>query len=317
MTVAVGRVLITNDDGVDSVGLMALADAASVLWSVVIVAPSSDRSGSAAAIGPLGRGPVTRIELPDRSDVEMYAVDAPPSVAVLAAHAGAFGEPPMAVLSGVNFGANVGRGVMHSGTVGAALTAASLGMTAVAISVEPPEDRSLPPDWALAASLAVSQLRAMLEHGSILAANVNVPCQPISQTLTAATLAPSGRVTAAVEGGTLSFELVVSSDAAADAGTDAALLAAGHPTVTMLDPLGGSDAPIASTRMDAIPSSHESDNVDVTGRTEPRREVQVDDAPDPKLVASSPQRGPFDGLAPGNSVDDESSPEAVEPNEPA
>lgn len=92
------RVLVTNDDGVSAPGLGALASAAILLGhDVVIAAPSSDRSGSGAAIGPV-RGPhpirQVTVELPQVGRTRAFAVDAPPALAVLLAAQGAFGSPP-------------------------------------------------------------------------------------------------------------------------------------------------------------------------------------------------------------------------------
>jgi 5'-nucleotidase len=124
------RILVTNDDGVDAPGIKALA-AALVAdgHDVTVVAPSGDRSGSGAAIGKLfGTEPpeVVRHVWADLPGVPVHALDAPPATVVLGATLGAWGDPPDLVASGINPGANTGHLVIHSGTVGAALTAAGL-----------------------------------------------------------------------------------------------------------------------------------------------------------------------------------------------
>ena len=122
------RILVTNDDGVDAPGIKPLAVAlAADGHDVVVVAPTSDRSGSGAAIGKLfGTEPpeIVRHVWPELPGVAVHALDAPPATAVLGAALGAFGDPPDLVASGINPGANTGHLVIHSGTVGAALTAA-------------------------------------------------------------------------------------------------------------------------------------------------------------------------------------------------
>ena len=67
--------------------------------------------------------------------VEAYGLDASPALSVIAGALGAVGPKPDLVLSGINHGVNVGRSVLHSGTVGAALTASQLGISALAVSL--------------------------------------------------------------------------------------------------------------------------------------------------------------------------------------
>lgn len=134
------KVLVTNDDGVGSAGLHALARAlVDDGHDVVVVAPDGDRSGSGAAIGQLHADDhidAERVELPGLAGVPAYAVDGPPGLCVLAARLGGFGDPPDIVVSGINPGCNTGRAVLHSGTVGAALTAANFGVRGLAVSID-------------------------------------------------------------------------------------------------------------------------------------------------------------------------------------
>jgi 5'-nucleotidase len=134
------KVLVTNDDGVQSTGLHVLArtlvDAG---YDVVVAAPDGERSGSSAAIGHIGVGtPIAAdpVALPLLDGVACYAVDGPPGLCVLAARLGGFGDPPDLVVSGINPGCNTGRAVLHSGTVGAALTAANFGVSGLAVSLD-------------------------------------------------------------------------------------------------------------------------------------------------------------------------------------
>ena len=94
-----------------------------------MVAPTDDRSGAGASIGRLHGGgppPVERRVWDELPDLSVHAIDAPPATAVFAACLGAFGDLPDLVASGINPGANTGHLVLHSGTVGATLTAAGL-----------------------------------------------------------------------------------------------------------------------------------------------------------------------------------------------
>ena len=128
------RILVTNDDGIDSIGLHILARALTERGEVVIAAPDQEYSGAGASLGPLHllqpeihRAAVDRIE-------QAWAVTGPPALCVMFARLGAFGPPFDLVVAGINPGANVGRAVYHSGTVGAALTARTGGISGLAVS---------------------------------------------------------------------------------------------------------------------------------------------------------------------------------------
>jgi len=133
------RILVTNDDGIDSIGLHVLVRAMCRLdgdHEVVVAAPDTEYSGAGASLGALHlirpEVRVARIEGCTASAV--WAVTGPPALCVMFSRLGAFGEPFDLVVSGINPGANVGRAVYHSGTVGAALTARNGRVSGVAIS---------------------------------------------------------------------------------------------------------------------------------------------------------------------------------------
>lgn len=169
------RVLVTNDDGVEAPGLHALATAiAAVGHEVVVVAPSGERSGSGAAIGRLHRsGPIawTAITWDEPAGISVHSVDVPPAAAVYAGCLGAFGAAPDLVASGVNPGLNYGHLVLHSGTVGAALTASVLGISALAVSIAWDEQF----EWGTAAGLAADALPWLAAAPSGTVLNLNVP----------------------------------------------------------------------------------------------------------------------------------------------
>ena len=128
------RILVTNDDGIHSDGLRTLAIAMRKFGDVTVVAPDDEYSGASAALGALHNmhPEVHQITLEGLDQV--WAVSGPPALCVMFARLGAFGPPFDLVVAGINPGVNVGRSVYHSGTVGAALTARSGGMSGVAIS---------------------------------------------------------------------------------------------------------------------------------------------------------------------------------------
>ena len=126
--------MVTNDDGIDSVGLHVLARAMRRHGDVVVVAPDREYSGASAAFGALHLiQPEVHEARVDGIDTS-WAVSGPPALCVMFARLGAFGAPFDLVVSGINPGANVGRSVYHSGTIGATLTARNGGIPGVAVS---------------------------------------------------------------------------------------------------------------------------------------------------------------------------------------
>ncbi len=234
------RVLVTNDDGIESAGLVALAGCAVDLgWQTIVAAPAAESSGTSAGLSAAGderQVVVERRELAGLRGVEGYAVAAHPGLIVLIACHDGFGARPDLVLSGVNRGANVGRAVLHSGTVGAALTAGINDARAVAVSLD--VDDGEEPSWDTAAEVMSGILPAVarLDGGTVVNVNVpNVPAGGIGPPRWAR-LASFGRVQSRfnhVRDGVIEIATVVV-DGELEPGTDAALLAAGHATITPL-----------------------------------------------------------------------------------
>jgi 5'-nucleotidase len=135
-----GRILITNDDGIDAPGIRSLTRAVvRAGYDVVVAAPLKEASGSSAAMTAVhqdGKIVVERRELPGARDVPAYAVAASPAFIVLLALREAFGAAPDVVVSGINRGANAGAAVLHSGTVGATLTGSHAGLHGLAVSLD-------------------------------------------------------------------------------------------------------------------------------------------------------------------------------------
>ena len=112
-----------------------------------------------------------RHEVDGAPNVEAYGLAAAPALCVITALRGGFGPAPDLVLSGINLGVNVGRSVLHSGTVGAVLTAAQLGRSGLAVSLQAKGD--LP--FATAAEAAVALLPALIDAPTRTSWNLNVP----------------------------------------------------------------------------------------------------------------------------------------------
>jgi 5'-nucleotidase len=205
---------------------------------LVVAAPLSDNSGAGAAIGPVHlTGGVTfqRVELEGLAGVPAYGLDGPPALAVLVARLEGFGPTPELVASGINPGNNTGRAVLHSGTVGAALTAANLGLSGIAISVGF-EDET--PRYDTAAPLAVAAVTWLADAPAGTVLNVNVPGVSLDGLagVSEAALAPFGTVRTVIVGADDGrFELEMQPvEVELPVDSDTALIAAGHVTVTSL-----------------------------------------------------------------------------------
>lgn len=128
------RILVTNDDGIDSVGLHVLARRMALHGEVVVVAPNAEYSGASASLGALHLiQPEVRHETIS-GVTQAWSVTGPPALCVFFARMGTFGSPFDLIVSGINPGANVGRAVYHSGTIGAALTGRNGGVSGIAVS---------------------------------------------------------------------------------------------------------------------------------------------------------------------------------------
>ncbi|ATO14067.1 5'/3'-nucleotidase SurE [Micromonospora sp. WMMA2032] len=258
------RVLVTNDDGVHAPGIRELARAAHERGlDVVVAAPQAEASGMSAALSAVtddGRLVFTGTELDGLPDVPAYAVAASPAYIAVLAGLGVFGPAPDVLLSGINRGANAGHAILHSGTVGAALTAGNSGIRALAVSLDvltpaaasagsggaaiavldTVDDESR--HWSTAAELAATLLPWLLDADPGTVLNLNVPDLPADQVagLRQATLAPFGQVQVSVaERGEGFVRTAVEENAVrAVPGTDLAWLADGYAAVTAVRALG-------------------------------------------------------------------------------
>jgi 5'-nucleotidase len=131
------QILLTNDDGIQSPGLWAAAGALSELGYVHVVAPREQFSGAGRSLLSTSDGIITQKQMQVNGKLwTVYSVGGTPAQAVLHAIYEILPEPPDLVVSGINYGENPGTGITASGTVGAALEAASNGIRSIAISLE-------------------------------------------------------------------------------------------------------------------------------------------------------------------------------------
>ncbi len=162
-------ILLTNDDGVHSAGLQALADRLQTLGRIAVVAPDRERSAIGHALTL--HAPLRAEEISENR----WAVSGTPTDAVNLAIHGLLKAKPDLVISGINKGGNMGDDLTYSGTVAAAMEATLMGVPAIAISLS--SDSFTYSDFTHAADTAVQMATTVLEHGlpADTFINVNVP----------------------------------------------------------------------------------------------------------------------------------------------
>lgn len=165
------KILVSNDDGIDSPGIAALVKSLKEIADVTVVAPQNEQSAVGHAITmkiPLRVTPYYK-----NGDFFGYAVDGTPADCVKMGIRNIMKEPPDLVISGINNGSNTAINIIYSGTVSAAREAAIMEVPAVAISVT----NHTPKNFNYAAKLARMLALKMIDHklplGTML--NVNVP----------------------------------------------------------------------------------------------------------------------------------------------
>lgn len=183
------RILITNDDGVAAPGIAVLARCVAQ-WiercpegqtrEAMVVAPHENYSGMSSAVGDVFGNPdvhYKRYTIEGAESIPTYSLEAPPALCAILGAIGYFDFRPNMILSGINAGANVGRSVLHSGTIGAILTGAQLGLSGLAVSVQWGEDVH----FETAGDVAVEVLEELFKAPSRTLFNLNVPNLPVSE----------------------------------------------------------------------------------------------------------------------------------------
>jgi 5'-nucleotidase len=172
------RILITNDDGVYSPGIAALAQAASRFGEVRIVAPDVEMSSASASITASRPLSYKRTQLPTPG-LEAYRVNGTPGDCVMLGTT--LWDDVDVVLSGINIGTNLGNALWHSGTLAGAKQAALLGLRGIALSA-PATDRDQP-NFEILKPWAASVLEMLLGIADLPLVNVNFPDKPPRGTL--------------------------------------------------------------------------------------------------------------------------------------
>lgn len=131
------QILLTNDDGIRSPGLWSAARVLSQLGYVTVAAPRSQSSGAGRSLPPKSDGVITLEQVEVNGQMwPVHAVGGTPAQTVLHGILEIMPRKPDLVVSGINYGENLGSGITVSGTIGAALEAAALGVPALAVSLE-------------------------------------------------------------------------------------------------------------------------------------------------------------------------------------
>jgi 5'-nucleotidase len=175
------HILVTNDDGVNAPGLLALAQSLRALGAVSVLAPDHNWSAS---------GHVKTLERPLRvkeailaDGTHVLTTDGAPSDCVALAVLGLLPAPVDMVVSGINGGPNLGHDLTYSGTVTAAMEGAISGLPAIAVSLDTPPLLEGALDYSPAAVVARKVAANVIEHGLPAGAllSVNVPYLPLEQ----------------------------------------------------------------------------------------------------------------------------------------
>ena len=167
------RILVSNDDGYLSPGITLLAERLAVLGEVIVVAPERDRSGASNSL-TLDRPLMVRL-----ASSGFRYVNGTPTDCVHLALTGLLDAPPDVVVSGINFGANMGDDTIYSGTVAAATEGFLFGLPSIALSLASKAGRHFETAAAVAVQLVQRFGRAPIGQPVLL--NVNVPDLELAQ----------------------------------------------------------------------------------------------------------------------------------------
>lgn len=170
-------ILVTNDDGVQAPGLLALVTALREIGSVQIVAPAVNQSASGHKRTVFQDILVEDVTLADGTAAK--AVNGSPGDCIALAALGVADWPPRVVVSGINRGQNMGQDITYSGTVSAAFEAAIQGIPSVAVSLAKPDANTVE-DYVVGAQIAARVVARVLERSlpPMTILNLNIPPGP-------------------------------------------------------------------------------------------------------------------------------------------
>ena len=162
-------ILVTNDDGINSPGLHAAIDVLADLGDLLIIAPSQQQTGMGRSMPPGFDGRIHPIELQHRGKrYHAYHMNGSPAQCVLYAVIDCAKRKPDLVVSGINYGENLGDSTLISGTVGAALQGGAMGIPSLAVSLETKKEyhynHGTDVDWSAASYYLHHFAEITLEH---------------------------------------------------------------------------------------------------------------------------------------------------------
>lgn len=128
------KILVTNDDGINAIGIKELAHSLKKLGEVIIVAPDRERSATGHAITMHQPLRIEKVDFHD-SNIDAWSINGTPSDCVKIAVESILSEKPDIIVSGINNGPNLGTDVLYSGTVSAAIEGALHNIPSLAMSV--------------------------------------------------------------------------------------------------------------------------------------------------------------------------------------
>jgi len=184
------QILLTNDDGIESPGLWAAAEVLSTLGYVTIAAPRNQSSSTGRSHPIQSDGRITPRQLQIGDQIwTAYAIGGTPAQAVMYALLDLMPQLPDLVVSGINYGENVGNGITVSGTIGAALEGAAFGVPSLAVSLQLLDDGYLTysreTKFAAAAHFTRYFAQRMLDHifpADVHVLKVEVPASATTET---------------------------------------------------------------------------------------------------------------------------------------
>lgn len=168
------KILVTNDDGIDSAGISALAEGLKEIADVMVVAPYDEQS--AVGHGITMKIPLRVTKYYKNGTFFGYAVEGTPADCVKMGIRNIIGEAPDLVISGINHGSNTAINIIYSGTVSAAREAAIMDVPAIAISVTSHDAQDFTYASKVIKMIALKVAEHGLPNGTLL--NVNVPNVP-------------------------------------------------------------------------------------------------------------------------------------------
>ncbi len=167
------KILISNDDGYQSEGIQTLVRYLSVGHEVIVMAPNENKSAASSSLT------LNKPLKPSKINANTYSIDATPSDCVHLALCGFLEDKFDLVVTGINFGPNLGDDVIYSGTVAGAIEGRFLGLPSVAFSLASWQGKNFETAGKVAQQIVDQIHTSQLSHDTVL--NVNVPDVPIKQ----------------------------------------------------------------------------------------------------------------------------------------